>query len=210
MSEAFHPIRYLDYWERTSPQERYNRRPAYEEHDVRKAEYAKSYDEHNVCKVDYAKLYEDHDRRRTDFPKSNAAQKQTQKQWSQEPAAKNLTSTISNEPSSHRRDPGSSLSTLDSSDLTLVSALDSVDDVNPEIKGIRSDGIPTGFESQSTIICEDQLSALMMSDFDDEIIDKGAMGDVQRHKVLSSTADDSLLANVAGHQEGNKYNDQQS
>ena len=81
MSEAFHPIRYLDYWERTSPQERYNRRPAYEEHDVRKAEYAKSYDEHNVCKVDYAKLYEDHDRRRTDFPKSNAAQKQTQKQW---------------------------------------------------------------------------------------------------------------------------------
>ena len=37
---------------------------------------------------------------------------------------------------------------------------------------IRSDGIPPGFESQSTIICEDQLSALMMSDFDDEIIDK--------------------------------------
>ena len=35
-------------------------------------------------------------------------------------------------------DPGSSLSTLESSDLTLVSALDSVDDVNPEIKGYVS------------------------------------------------------------------------
>ena len=41
--------------------------------------------------------------------------------------------------------------------------------ISPFYERIRSDGIPTGFESQSTIICEDQLSALMMSDFDDEI-----------------------------------------
>ena len=57
MSEAFHPLRYLDYWERTSPQERCNRRPAYEEHDNRKADYPKVYEEHDHRKVDYAKLY---------------------------------------------------------------------------------------------------------------------------------------------------------
>ena len=65
MSEAFHPLRYLDYWERTSPQERHNRRPAYEEHDHRKLDYpSKSYEEHDCRKVDYSKLYEELDRRK--------------------------------------------------------------------------------------------------------------------------------------------------
>ena len=37
----------------------------------------------------------------------------------------------------------------------------------------RQTGMPTSFEGQSTIICEDQLSMLMMSsDFDDDTIDK--------------------------------------
>ena len=53
MTEAFNPIRYLDYWERTSPQERCSRRPTYEEHDNRKAVY----EEHDHRKVDYAKIY---------------------------------------------------------------------------------------------------------------------------------------------------------
>ena len=66
MSEAFHPLRYLDYWERTSPQERHNRRPAYEEHDHRKQDFpaGKNYEEHDVRKVDYAKIYEEIDRRK--------------------------------------------------------------------------------------------------------------------------------------------------
>ena len=62
MTEAFSPMRYLDYWERTSPQERCNRRPAYEEHDNRKNPDIPNvpnqpYEEHDVRKVDYAKLY---------------------------------------------------------------------------------------------------------------------------------------------------------
>merc|ERR1712126_369810 len=74
-----------------------------------------------------------------------------------------------------------------SSDFTVVTALDSADDAALNSKS-RQTGMPTSFEGQSTIICEDQLSMLMMSsDFDDDTIDKGAMGDTVRTKVLSST-----------------------
>jgi len=86
-----------------------------------------------------------------------------------------------------------------SSDFTVVTALDSADDVVLNSKS-RQTGMPTSFEGQSTIICEDQLSALLSSDFDDDTIDKGAMGDTVRTKVLSSTAttETSFFGDVSG------------
>jgi len=83
----------------------------------------------------------------------------------------------------------------ENSDLTLVTTLESVDDRTSQHDRASH---PPGFESQSTIVCEDQLSALMMStDFDDEEIVKQIGVGAPRNKVLSSTADTSLLVNVS-------------
>jgi len=227
MSEAFHPLRYLDYWERTSPQERHNRRPAYEEHDHRKQDFpskayeehdhrkqefpARNYEEHDCRKVDYSKIYEEIDRRKEVHgklfgpPKPLVSQARVHPERPPDsflppPVRTPTTPTDKDLPAFPREATSGVSSTVEaSSDFTVVTALDSADDVVLNSKS-RQTGMPTSFEGQSTIICEDQLSALLSSDFDDDTIDKGAMGDTVRTKVLSSTAttETSFFGDVSG------------
>jgi len=187
MSEAFNPIRYLDYWERTSPQERCSRRPTYEEHDNRKAVY----EEHDHRKVDYAKIYGP--------PKAPIHRQRSNPERPLEsvsgaaPRAQHSPADEETPPYSYNKAPPG-----DTSDLTLVTTLESMNETSIRSKSPRV-SVPPGFEnqSQSTILCEDQLTALMMStDFDDDF-DRNGGGDTLRKKVLSSTADDNLLVNVS-------------
>jgi len=188
MTEAFNPLRYLDYWERTSPQERCNRRPAYEEHDNRKAVY----EEHDHRKVDYAKIYGP--------PKPPVHRQRSNPERFQEsfsgvaPRAQHSPADEETPPYAYNKAPPG----YETSDLTLVTTLESMNETSIRPKSPRV-SVPPGFEnqSQSTILCEDQLTALMMStDFEDDF-DRSGGGDTLRNKVLSSTADDNLLVNVS-------------